>query len=407
MRVYKKFYLMHRNDIAGLFSINEDESVSGKILDKRLSPVPGSDAPTVIPLWWRVRRVSESRNNLEELLTKEGVANTTELLVKNLALSITDSYWICPVGEKLSWEEVNLFDNPVKSVSVASDYSFDFSNNPDGSLGGDQEKTWLYRNSEWFIKKNGETPDEHQSINEAFATSIHQRQGTDTSEYTPYKAIMEDGECKGCICRAFTGKRRELIPGLFVSHMRVKPNHLSEYENYIDICEQNGLSKIRELLEYQIETDFLLFNTDRHFQNFGILRDPETLEFLSPAPIYDTANSMSFRNTYEMSRKDILQTPITSFARSEEKLLGYITEKKCVDLLCTPDKKEVYDFYIAHGISEAKSEIIAKNYDTKRDMLNEFQHGLTISLYFEKSKSNADVDLSIKLHKELAEKAGC
>ncbi len=41
--------------------------------------------------------------------------------------------------------------------------------------------------------------------------------------------------------------------------------------------------------------DAVIINTDRHHGNYGVLRDAETLEWISPAPIYDSGTSLMCR----------------------------------------------------------------------------------------------------------------
>ena len=41
--------------------------------------------------------------------------------------------------------------------------------------------------------------------------------------------------------------------------------------------------------------DDIMLNTDRHLGNFGLIRNAETLEWIGPAPIYDTGNSLMCR----------------------------------------------------------------------------------------------------------------
>ena len=50
-------------------------------------------------------------------------------------------------------------------------------------------------------------------------------------------------------------------------------------------------------MDYQIMTDFIITNVDRHRGNFGILRDANNLRFISPVPIFDSGNSMFFFDT--------------------------------------------------------------------------------------------------------------
>lgn len=38
--------------------------------------------------------------------------------------------------------------------------------------------------------------------------------------------------------------------------------------------------------------DFITGNIDRHFNNFGVLRNSDTLEFIDVAPLFDTGSSL-------------------------------------------------------------------------------------------------------------------
>ncbi len=44
-------------------------------------------------------------------LQRLGYASTNSALVDNLALSLSDCYWIKPRGEEFTWADVNLFTN--------------------------------------------------------------------------------------------------------------------------------------------------------------------------------------------------------------------------------------------------------------------------------------------------------
>ena len=40
-----------------------------------------------------------------------------------------------------------------------------------------------------------------------------------------------------------------------------------------------------------LTVDFIIANTDRHYNNFGFLRNPDTLEWLGLAPVFDSGTS--------------------------------------------------------------------------------------------------------------------
>ena len=50
--------------------------------------------------------------------------------------------------------------------------------------------------------------------------------------------------------------------------------------------------------------DYIIANEDRHFNNFGFVRNAETLEYLGMAPVYDSGTSLWY-NTFRVgSRTD-------------------------------------------------------------------------------------------------------
>lgn len=110
----------------------------------------------------------------------------------------------------------------------------------------------------------------------------------------------------------FTNSLVELVPAIDIINNLKKPNDISYYEFYIKICKVHGLD-VRAFLEYQIMTDFLISNTDRHFNNFGILRKCKTLEWVTSAPIFDSGNSLFYNSSYIPKGKDLLNIEVNSF----------------------------------------------------------------------------------------------
>jgi len=71
-----------------------------------------------------------------------------------------------------------------------------------------------------------------------------------------------------------------------------KLNHHSLYEHFLLCCEHLGIPGMKEFLNYQLAFDFLMANTDRHFGNFGAVRNVDTLTWLGAAPIFDSGTSL-------------------------------------------------------------------------------------------------------------------
>ena len=86
-------------------------------------------------------------------------------------------------------------------------------------------------------------------------------------------------------------------------------------------------------MDYEILTDYLLSNTDRHMNNIAILRNPDTLKLIGFAPIYDSGNSMFYDVPYERLQTIKLNDIIThSFFEKEPRLLKLVKNFNAVDL---------------------------------------------------------------------------
>lgn len=96
------------------------------------------------------------------------------------------------------------------------------------------------------------------------------------------------------VCEDFHHPGNRVDPSV-VYHATVKrPNHVSVYQHYMDCCEALGIPGVREAVDRMIVLDYLIVNEDRHQNNFGVVRNAETLEYLGAAPIYDSGTSLWF-----------------------------------------------------------------------------------------------------------------
>ncbi|MDO4284693.1 MAG: hypothetical protein Q4C60_05080 [Eubacteriales bacterium] len=381
--------MKHKDISAAIMEINTDtgrvQGVTPLVPEHMPFAGYGADLKK-IAVWWDHRAIPQKRSDLADLLKEAGCGSPEEFMMKNLSLSLSDCYWICPEELPLSWKDVNLYSGAGNTV-VFSGKKGSYSTNPDSTLGGNLEKRWVNQNGEWFLYKSGETIDEQQSVNEAFASYLHRKQGKEN--YVAYTlSFQEEGRCAACICRDFTSVDMEFIPAYEMVESGKKANDMSMYEFYIARCTAAGAaeSSVRNDMEYQTLSDYLITNTDRHLGNFGILRNPDTLEVISCAPIFDSGNSMFYNAVYEQSYEELAATRVTSFVSDEAKMLSYVRIPDLIDLSCVPDVNETMEFYVENGISENKARLIAGNYGKKIEMLQDFQKGRTVSVYYGREK---------------------
>lgn len=396
-----KYILMHKNDKCGTILFDENIGRITEYHDDRngLSPYLGNCDIKKIQKWWEMRAVPASRATMQQVINNANCLNTEVYLAKNLGLSMTDTYWIKPSGIDLSFDNVK-FANLAAYSHGKIPYHNATSYDPNASLGGQMEKYWDLMHKTPILVKESYKYYGQQSINEVFASIIHDRQHSGV-DFVKYTAEMTEDRGVQCKCQAFTSENIELLSAYEIVESRKIQNSQALYDEYINICVENGIDseQIQEFMDYQTMTDFLITNTDEHLLNFGVLRDPNTMNLIGPAPIFDSGNSMFYSDGRKTpyTRAGILDIPITSFYKREEKLLGKVKNKNVVDLNSIPSADEVKELYANAGIPEEKADIISKNYDTKAKMLSEFQRGKTISLYKEKqAEKNSKYNTIVK-----------
>ena len=84
-------------------------------------------------------------------------------------------------------------------------------------------------------------------------------------------------------------------------------------------------------LDQMMALDYLIANEDRHFNNFGLLCNPDTLEWLGPAPIYDSGSSLGYDKLTPQirSRRNITCKP---FKKTHQDQLRLATSFNWLDL---------------------------------------------------------------------------
>ena len=389
---------MHENDRIAVFEYENQNILALKINDKMSHKLPFLELSSKsledrLIAWILNRGVPVSRQGIKTDLNIMGEEHIIDYMIENLGLSLTDHYWICPKDSDYTWEKINLYQNDFSSA-----YSLNLSDDkksiagrtnfvPSASLKGDLRKKWIIdeKGIRRLVKGNYNNTC-RQSLCEVLATEIHKRQGK--FEYSPYTLIKitSDGrEITGCECPNFTSINTEFIPAIDIINSIKKSNQTNYYDLYIQYCGTHGIDMnfMREFMEYQILTDFIITNTDRHLNNFGIIRDSRTQRFLKPAPIFDSGNSMFYNTSYIRTGYNLLDIEITSFKKREVELLQYVSNPMLININKLPSTEEVYQLFMKDSSSndDVTLEKLTKAYQGKVEFLQEFQSGVKIFSY--------------------------
>lgn len=180
----------------------------------------------------------------------------------------------------------------------------------------------------------------------------------------------------------FTSETLEFVSAYQLISNYKTPNDASNYETIIKLACDLGLTEatVRTQLEYTILSDFILSNTDRHFNNFGFLYDSQKKAFVSMAPIFDTGNALFYSNNIIPQNKNLLDIQVASFCRKEVDMLRYVSNKYVLDLNKLNDFSDyVRDALVTYtNMPQERSEQIARTINTKLEYLRLYQQGKKI-----------------------------
>lgn len=383
-----QYILMRKNQPITVADFSDDGRMiwySREQLEKHndIAPLWENLSKSSLIKWWENRSIPIGQNKVKELLEKKHLSCPEEYLMKNLGLSLTDYYWIKPLGSTLCWEDVNFFDNDFQNElsisSIDADDPAKYSEYvPNSSLQGQLDKKWIIVNGKRCLVKGNRDEYSTESLNEVIATKFHMLQKYDN--YTAYDLIqIKDTEYDyGCISECFTSQKEELISAYAVITSSMQNNDISSYEHFIKTCGEHGMDTelLRRDLEYMILMDFVMSGRDRHLSNVSILRDAETLKFLRMAPIYDSGKCMFIGEAVPTTDEELLDIKTTSFAKTELKLLSYVTDRKLVDVskLSGPYIFEKY-YSMDSRMDEKRIKKLKEAYEKKVDLLRLYQLG--------------------------------
>ena len=246
--------------------------------------------------WWIDRSIPASRSGIRKALETLELPNTHMLLTRCFGLSLSDQYWVKPQNSDLQWEHINFFTNPfsedignVLLGKVTDAAGLDF-HSPDNTSDGFLKKRWKIIDGKRCLLKAGSNPFMQQPFNEVIASIVAQRLDI---PHVPYSLLWDDGTPYS-VCEDFITPDTELVSAWRVMQAQKKDNNTSIYRHDLNCCQALGIPGIEHAVDQMIVLDYLIANEDRHQNNFGLIRNANTLEWIGAAPIFDSGSSLGY-----------------------------------------------------------------------------------------------------------------
>ena len=242
--------------------------------------------------WLQRRVIPKNRAYVAEILKTFGLSvnDTKGIIDVCKGLSLNDSFWVVPQGFAGTFAQYNLYENRFSEILSLVAYTgigqsdAAFTTSPELTTNGMLPKGWrfiegngiyLYKGGTSGAANTGNEPySEFYASQIALAMNLHAVR----YELENWKGILASR------CKLFTDIDTAYIP---IGRI-VREGGLKACLEYYEALGPEAYEEIKSMLVF----DAVIYNEDRHFGNFGVLRDNHSGALLGAAPVFDNGLSL-------------------------------------------------------------------------------------------------------------------
>ena len=277
--------------------------------------------------WLQRRVIPKNRAYVAEILKTFGLSinDTKGIIDVCKGLSLNDSFWVVPQGFAGTFAQYNLYENRFSEILSLVAYTgigqsdAAFTTSPELTTNGMLPKGWRFIEGDGIYLYKGGTSGAANTGNEPYsefyASQIAQAMGLHAVRYDleNWKGILASR------CKLFTD-----IDTAYISIGRiVREGGLKACLEYYEKLGPEAYEEIKSMLVF----DAVIYNEDRHFGNFGVLRNNHSGELLGAAPVFDNGLSL-FNFAMPEDWKDL-----DSYAKTRGTAYGVSFESVCREVM--------------------------------------------------------------------------
>jgi len=326
--------LLHKDiPVADICIIGNSLVSVKKIYNREHLPVGVySEFPSVmdslLSSWQKMRSIPYNRENISDLVSIIGCSIGEATLLCHF-LSLTDCYWVKDEQSDLTWKDVNFHEKHFTN-KVADKFLFNKNGHcsgadiriPDYTTDGVLPKIWVNLHDVPHLVKFGGV----KAANEVVASKIAKLVGVSHVEYLPFDTGYE----VACISPCFVKDANTD----FVNLLQIAKEHkIFKLNLYEKLCRDGFEKPVNNMIQFI----HLIHNTDCHEKNSGFLRNANTLETLSFAPLFDSGTCLGVDTPIDMK-------PFVDRREEQRKLTPcdmIFPEKRIIEQIV----KETYDTF--------------------------------------------------------------
>lgn len=238
------------------------------------------------------RKPAKNREYLEKLLKQMQINSISGYLDVSYGLSLNDTLWFKPAdaGDEINWTTLNLYDNEFNETIA----HFAFcgqglagmhmkTTSPEFGTNGMLPKCWHREEDNQIYLYKGGTSGCSNTGNEPYSEYMCScvLAALNMPNFVPY-TLKRYHDYLVSSCPIFTSKEIGYAP-------------VCNYSNptrFMQIVEMFDNLGLRESFDNLMVFDALVYNTDRHLNNYGLLVDNDSYKVEGMAPIFDNGCGM-------------------------------------------------------------------------------------------------------------------
>lgn len=242
--------------------------------------------------WLGNRVIPKNRTFVNEILRTLGlnINDTKGIIDVCKGLSLNDSYWVVPEGFSGKFSDYNLYENRFSEILSLVAYTGAggsreaFTTSPELTTNGMLPKAWRHIEGDGiYLYKGGTSGGANtgkEPYSEYYAYQIAARMGLNAVPYDleNWKGILASK------CRLFTDINTSFVP---IGRI-VRSGGLKACLDYYSEISDGAVEDLKSMLVF----DAVIYNEDRHYGNFGVLRDNLSGKVIGAAPIFDNGLSL-------------------------------------------------------------------------------------------------------------------
>lgn len=316
--------------VAEILTINEEH--------KHLLPLDMECTDEGVIKWLERRVIPKNRRFVDEILKTLGLShNDTQGIIDVCkGLSLNDSYWIVPDGFTGKFEKYNLYENRFSEMLALVAYTGAgqsreaFTTSPELTTNGMLPKAWRFIESDGIYLYKGGSSGASNAGREPYC-EYYASQVAKTMQLNAVHYDLENWKgITASKCDLFTDVNTSYIP---IGRI-VRTGGIQKCLEFYDSLGSEFGEQIRSMLVF----DALIYNEDRHFGNFGVLRDNHTGKIIAPAPIFDNGLSLlCYAGSRELADFSVME----EYAKMRTNPYRLSFEEVCAEVMGAKQKEQL------------------------------------------------------------------